>query len=1218
MSVSLICRFGSVGSIARFALACSVLVLAGCTHGTVLVGQPQVHTRDRLVAERHQEAEWLRSKITKEELDKVGTEIAGYHDLSAFTGIYANFTAQVDPAAGALKKLQSDTDRAKAEADYWAAKKSAKDAKDVFEGNAQATPPVATAPVSVETEKYTEHNTYTTDKDGKPVLLSKETSKETVKPNPPATKENNTPDKEDEKDGDKPTGTRFGKRDDTAELPDTSVTKSLAEPTALNKLHDQLAYLDTVNATLRQVELDDSHDLAGQQLYELTMGATVVPGNHSSGYAQLELSLHALKGGDERREQLVALFDRWREALQVALLEEVRGLQRRRMAGELSKADREFLTWFVNDHLLALRHELEFRKGEIDKFTKAITGGTYQALDNAAVQAAISPDLSQVDIAGKPLGNTVITEIAQTVTVLLSSSSQITPPPSSALSDKLKNLLIAHNVDDATADNVVAHLGKTLAEQARKTRRDLAEISSRALTYGPWMTWESGDTMNTTSQIEVQQSAIAAAHTAVAALIEDVNSEPTTDIDKFSPGLVDRLIWWAVWVKYRNELAPIVDISAPKLDNNDPWAEGMEVKPFPAILFVNDAKPGDDKHLKKDQADCPTGTVAYLKGMDEDPDVFIGLKDSGLCTFIRRIMNAEEHPIAISVSPREEAQNISDVAAREQMLDLLLNVTATQSSQARTGKADLEFLNRSRERAHALTRKPQVVGFGQGRERFGWVLGPRFGVDRRGHPTFLHEAARHDVSAAIVVPGWWRYMHVEGVYTWIDRFGKPVWHKCLWGGTPHYANGRYSCKQEGDVKPYLSLHLPKPPDGMDAITRALIAPEGARNAYSVFADRRGPRIEHVTAGANNEVTANGEGAASILITGENLWRSPQVFLGGVEANNVKVLSHMEAVLATFERLAYPGTPAQANAGEAIQLPLTVLTAFGQDREDNAVTVHPAKKQEPNPPAPTQATRYVVGKTGVVTFTLPGAAKTPGPLNLMMRTPGSKSWPDRFTADIGTAGSVTVDGLLEPTSVVGDKVDFSLNASKEATGVVEVNLARRIGNWQPLSEGKPLLEKPAKLAFFASEAARGGALHGLSSGKATLTFAKDAKLDESMKEVTGFLAGTLVTGFDGGNADAFAVAYQGWSETFSAQGSHMGTVTLSDDATNTTRATLSAECTLNGTTYACKADIQSTADKKKLWDLMTNGFTNLRVKLTLAGKGGDILPVAGILEIKQAS
>ena len=83
------------------------LLLSGCTtYGTIYVGQPQVHTRDRLVAERNDEAAWLRTKLKSENLDKVGDQVAGYRDLRAFTGLFASIKANLDPTQAAKKKLE--------------------------------------------------------------------------------------------------------------------------------------------------------------------------------------------------------------------------------------------------------------------------------------------------------------------------------------------------------------------------------------------------------------------------------------------------------------------------------------------------------------------------------------------------------------------------------------------------------------------------------------------------------------------------------------------------------------------------------------------------------------------------------------------------------------------------------------------------------------------------------------------------------------------------------------------------------------------------------------------------------------------------------------------------------------------------------------------------------------------------------------------------------
>ncbi|MFN7951227.1 MAG: hypothetical protein U0610_05845 [bacterium] len=77
-----------------------------------------------------------------------------------------------------------------------------------------------------------------------------------------------------------------------AGLPDPSkIVRSQAKLTAIEEFEERLAYRNAVNASLREVELDDAHDLFGQTIYTLKFDVTVLPGESDADYAVLDFWL---------------------------------------------------------------------------------------------------------------------------------------------------------------------------------------------------------------------------------------------------------------------------------------------------------------------------------------------------------------------------------------------------------------------------------------------------------------------------------------------------------------------------------------------------------------------------------------------------------------------------------------------------------------------------------------------------------------------------------------------------------------------------------------------------------------------------------------------------------------------------------------------------------------------------------------------------------------
>ena len=386
-------------------------------------------------------------------------------------------------------------------------------------------------------------------------------------------------------------------------------------------------------------------------------------------------------------------------------------------------------------------------------------------------------------------------------------------------------------------------------------------------------------------------------------------------------------IAWAIWSKYATHLRPIVEISEPEVsfDSKAPAINGLKVTRVPGVREAGSTKQ-------------PTGVFAFAD----------------------RLLRIEENAYAVSIEPKELAHNVSEVSARENVLNLIGSIRAMLPQAGVTGDSQTQYLRRRLEMLHAITRRPLVVGFGQGRRELGWILGPRFAIDE-GSAIFRHEPARHDLSAAIVVPAWWTSVRIRGDYAWIET----------WDGGREDVEPLMLSELDEEAPRDVVLSLPVPNDVMDRVTRALVGIGLATREPFLLASRPRPIIEHPVEGGEAILLRSGQGEANtVLIRGAELWRSPQVYAGSQRATRVEVTSDMKGILATFEGLRFPGA-LDAKAPK-VTTDLWVVTSFGSDRVRDAVEIVPGKDTQTGPRVKATGkllTRYVVAANPKLKFQL---------------------------------------------------------------------------------------------------------------------------------------------------------------------------------------------------------------------------------------------------------
>lgn len=131
-----------------------------------------------------------------------------------------------------------------------------------------------------------------------------------------------------------------GESTELASNADSSVAANMqpgqAQLTPIESFRGRQSVREEVRNALIENQLDDRHDLNGNTLYRLKFDATVIPGNDTSAWAQINVRFKRKLSNDVDEEQaLKALYDRWMGDLR----EQVNTTYNEEMAKEVSDKD---------------------------------------------------------------------------------------------------------------------------------------------------------------------------------------------------------------------------------------------------------------------------------------------------------------------------------------------------------------------------------------------------------------------------------------------------------------------------------------------------------------------------------------------------------------------------------------------------------------------------------------------------------------------------------------------------------------------------------------------------------------------------------------------------------------------------------------------------------------------------------------------------------------
>ncbi len=261
-----------------------------------------------------------------------------------------------------------------------------------------------------------------------------------------------------------------------------------------------------------------------------------------------------------------------------------------------------------------------------------------------------------------------------------------------------------------------------------------------------------------------------------------------------------------------------------------------------------------------------------------------------------------------ATGPIERAQRVSTRAAAARSLELSFALSVALQKEGLDVDDTLSYLRETAGRIDALERVPIVVGFSDHHEAraapsFGWVFGPPVRVKGEDELALRHTVVNHSVFADLSVPGWWPEVNALVETAWAGG-----WH----------ATGD-AIKVQTDRARHRELRkivLPLNRADLDGLTSVVAR---ARNMPTL----RPTSIAYVEP---NTISACAE-TMSFLIYGQEVWRSTEVTLGGLQANpaKIEVLPDMEGVRAEFDISKLPH-----RAATRTPLSMTVSTRDGSD------------------------------------------------------------------------------------------------------------------------------------------------------------------------------------------------------------------------------------------------------------------------------------------------
>jgi hypothetical protein len=250
-----------------------------------------------------------------------------------------------------------------------------------------------------------------------------------------------------------------------------------------------------------------------------------------------------------------------------------------------------------------------------------------------------------------------------------------------------------------------------------------------------------------------------------------------------------------------------------------------------------------------------------------------------------------------SVTPKQLAERSSDYTAINRLSQLLASAGLSQVGAPADLAAAFQFVRETRDHEETLRRHPLVVGFGSSRQDkdeavFGWLLSPSAGGG--------HIPIERTLTATLSLPSWWRSAAIEIDTCWLLPNSRPAQQIRTAEDLI-----RFCSTQGGNDRGRGTADAVDLPGSVAEITRAL--------GIEV-------RQEPYLSGNLQQSVEIGR-PARIVLEGGRLWRGTVVVLGNyLKADRIEVTPDMQGIIATFECV----TPPPDFPSEAALVELTAL------------------------------------------------------------------------------------------------------------------------------------------------------------------------------------------------------------------------------------------------------------------------------------------------------
>lgn len=837
-------------------------------------------------------------------------------------------------------------------------------------------------------------------------------------------------------------------------------------------LDDRLAFRDSVRSAIRQRAHDDTHDLYGNTLHELTFDLSLFPG-HDSG-APYVLVAEIVQPSDDNWKPTTDTVQAMSRSLRSYAVTEA-SRRSLRAQGRPTTADFEWVSEIyesavtlghtrglitAHDRLGQFLNEAQRLCGkfgvlsdELKKPNSPLAGILAETADEllkkhgerlgkarlttpASVVGAIR-ELIEADVCrGAP---PIELSYTQSQVTMLEAWAHETPEIRDAIVDKEKK---ANQAARRQLSNRLRWLepqgeeytslllrylldpGVTSTKLSEYLYQDRALLESRAFVFQ--------------KQLPDSTSSDALAPE-VAALVFDPPATPSQSPIRVV-SIEDGLMQPEQWEAWLAEVRQLVEI--PNEQGNI-YAEAAQFAAMHIGRQVVDKSCGALAFPQQGKGRLPFSTLALDRTKYAVPQITLCDKTQA---FEAQVLErtTEARAVAVSVSPTEQKEVFNaDLAS------LLQNAVRTDFSAVVSpefsGGVSTRRLRQELLRVAQLEQNTVVVGFvdaipeggsesatetdaggeptsnHQSTSTFGWLIGPRLEARQRQPKSRIlsalgftegvtewqrHRAVHHPVTVTIVAPAALDEMVISVKAYRIDERGS--WIAVENGFNPWMGRDNSRCQLRCELAEP-SVHHMKialPVDG-NAYARGLLHGNG-RDAGSpkLFT------IEPVKIRAGQD--------AHLLITGQNLWRNPQVFLGGLRANSQDVTStaDLNGLHARFEKVSL--APGKHN--------VTVVTSTGRDILIDTIEVIGAPSRAILPSKVTQP----INEKGKLLLSMDVAPPLAGFHEIQLRIKDKKSGKDLF---FGQAEEVANAG----TGKITLTASFAAEAAKRANGVFSATI-----------------------------------------------------------------------------------------------------------------------------------------------------------------------------------